>query len=93
ISYSTGSTDAAFLPGGTATATLTHVVDQDDVDAGGLSNSATGTAWIDLDGDTLRATDSSEDVTDTTDTAVTTTIGAVSAIALTKTATLNDGGD
>ncbi|NVO24445.1 DUF7507 domain-containing protein, partial [Donghicola mangrovi] len=90
ISYSTGSTDAAFLPGGTATATLTHVVDQDDVDAGGLSNSATGTAWIDLDGDTLRASDSSEDVTDTTDSAVATEITGTPAIALRKSGVLND---
>ncbi len=93
IAYSTGSSDSAFLPGGTASATFAHIIDQDEVDAGGLSNAATGAAWIDLNGDSQRASDSSEDATDTTDSRLDTAIGSTGAIALTKTATLNDGGD
>ena len=93
IAYSAGSSDSAFLPGGTASATFAHIIDQDDVDAGGLSNAASGSAWIDLNGDSQRASDSSEDATDTTDSRLSTAIGTTGAIALTKTATLNDGGD
>ncbi len=90
IAYSAGSTDAAFLPGGTASATLTHVVDQGDVDAGGLSNSASATAWVDLNGDGQRAGDGGEDVTATTATPVSTTISRTPSVALRKSGVLND---
>ena len=90
IAYSAGSADAAFRPGGTASAILTHVVDQGDVDAGGLSNSATATAWVDLNGDGQRAGDGGEDVTATTTTPVSTTISRTPSIALRKSGVLND---
>ncbi|PRY86043.1 beta strand repeat-containing protein, partial [Donghicola tyrosinivorans] len=89
--FSSGASAASFPSGATATVTMTHTVTQADIDAGGLSNNATATAWVDGDNNSTRAGDGSEDVTDTTDMAVTNSVTRAGGISLVKTATLGSG--
>ncbi|WP_405569314.1 gliding motility-associated C-terminal domain-containing protein, partial [Winogradskyella sp. Asnod2-B02-A] len=91
-SSSSGSSAASLLVGGSLTYTATYVLDQDDIDAGGVSNTATAT------GDSPTGTDDVTDVSDdgddadgnTTDDPTETTITEAPSIEAVKTVVITN---
>uniref|UniRef100_UPI0024902C6B DUF7507 domain-containing protein n=1 Tax=Winogradskyella eximia TaxID=262006 RepID=UPI0024902C6B len=89
---SSGSSAASLLVGGSLTYTATYVLDQDDIDAGGVSNTATAT------GDSPTGTDDVSDVSDdgddadgnTTDDPTETTITEAPSIEAVKTVAITN---
>lgn len=65
LDFSVGSSLSQMLVGGTATATVTHVITADDLAAGQLTASATAAAWEYSDETSAEPIPGTEDVTDT----------------------------
>ncbi|SCM66179.1 DUF7507 domain-containing protein [Donghicola eburneus] len=90
LTFTSGSDMDSLLPGAVGVLSFAHVVTQEDVDAGGVTNSATATAWHDADQNGKRRKNGSEDISDTVDQAIDTPILGTPAIALRKSGVLND---
>ena len=85
--------DAAGGANDSATTTATYTLTQADVDAGSYSNQATGSFASPIDPSVTITDESDDPTTGTPDDPTVITIPATSGLLVTKTDTLNDGGD